>query len=127
MDDLPSLPQQIDLVDLCCDEVVAGTLEGSCGLLDQSVHVLYLDPEEDALVMSTQVDNVPVPVVFSGLADGAHDCFVEDSEEKQLSCSTKNAPEPEEEQSNFILVESSSDEGSIPAAQLRYKLKDMWW
>ncbi len=47
------------------------------------MHVLYFDPDEEALVTSTQVDNVPVPVVFSGLADGARNCFVEDSEEKQ--------------------------------------------
>ncbi len=127
MDDLLVLPETIDLCDLSEDEVLSGSAGASKALLDQSVHALHFDPDEEALVTSTQAEGGPVPVVFTGLGEGARDSHAEDPVDMQLAFSTKNAPEPEEEQSNFLLWSSSSDEGAIPAAQPRYKVKDMWW
>ncbi len=91
------------------------------------MHVLHFDPDEEALVTLTQAEGGPVPVVFTSLGEGARDTQVEDPVDLQLVCSTKNAPEPEEEEANFDLWSSSSDEGVIPVVQPRYKVKDMWW
>ncbi len=126
-DALPVLPQCVSLLDSSEDEVVAGCPGAGPGALNSSIPAIFFKPDTECLLSLTQRDVGQVPVVFTGLAESAHDRHEEDSKELQVACSTRNASEPEEEQADFTLVTSSSDEGAIPAAQPRYKLKEMWW
>ncbi len=124
---LPDLPQCVSLLDSSEDEVVSGSAGTGSGALNVSIPAIFFEPEKESLLTSTQRDEKRIPVVFTGLAEGVRNQHEVDSESLQLACSTKNAPEPEEEQADFTLVTSSSDESSIPASQLHYKVKEMWW
>ncbi len=124
---LPDLPVCVSLLDSSEDEVVSGSAGTGSGALNASIPAIFFEPDSESLLTSTQCDEKRIPVVFTGLAEGARDQHEVDSESLQLACSTKNAPEPEEEQADFTLVTSSSDESSIPASQPCYKVKEMWW
>ncbi len=124
---LPVLPQLVSLVDSDEGDAVSSGGGGPCGV-NSSMHAIFFDPEEECLAMLTQQEpKSSVPVVFTGELAGARDQFAEDSPTRQAGYSTRNISEEEEEVACFDLVSSSSDEGAIPAAQPRYKIKDMWW
>ncbi len=112
------------LGDLGVEDGELFSLEG-CSILDQSLSAFDFDLVGDGVLTSTQV-----PVVFSGLLDGATDSTVEDSEEKRALFSTENAESPvesEEEQACFDLVIDSDEGEPIPCSQPRYSVKEMWW
>ncbi len=74
---------------------------------------------------STQEDGpvtTEIPVIFSGLQDGARDSCTLDDEDKQQLMSTVNPDVP-----NFTLLSDSNEEPDIPSSQPRYHVKDMWW
>ncbi len=123
---LPDLPQLVQLDDSDSwedDDQFSGP--GAQSLLDQSMPAVVFDPEGDECAMLMQI-----PVVFSGLDEGAKDSVAEDSPLARALFSTNNAEslvESEEEVACFDLV-SSSDKGEpIPSLQPCYNVKDMWW
>ncbi len=114
------------LDDFSADDVLGGFFGvDTRSELDQSMPAIVFDPDDDGCVMSSQI-----PVVFTGLSESAKDSVVEDDAELWALWSTENADSPvesEEETACFDLV-SLSDEGEpIPASQLRYNVKEMWW
>ena len=63
-----------------------------------------------------------IPVIFTGLQEGARDSTAADSEDKQQTMSTVNPDMP-----TFELLSESEGEDDIPSTQPRYHLSDMWW
>ncbi len=114
----------LSLADLGVEDGELFGLEG-CSFLDQTLTAVDFDPVGDGVLTSSQV-----PVVFSGLLDGAKDSGVEDSEEKRVLFSMENADSPvesEEEQACFDLVSDSNEGEPIPCTQPCYNIKEMWW
>ncbi len=63
-----------------------------------------------------------MPVIFTGLADGAVDSTTPDDLDKQEVMSTHNLPE-----CHFSLSSEEEKEEEIPCSQPRYHLSNMWW
>ncbi len=98
---------------------------GSRSLLDQTMPAIVFDPDSDGCPTSTQI-----PVVFSGLEEGAKDCVSEDSPLARALFLTENVESPvksEEEVVCFDLVSSSNEGEPIPSSQPHYSVQDMWW
>ncbi len=71
-------------------------------------------------ITSTQMSTIPV--MFTGLQDGAQDFTGVDDEDKQQVMSTNNPDVP-----NFSLLSESEGEEEILCSQPRYHVKDTWW
>ncbi len=77
----------------------------------------------DAFTLTQNADaDDTIPVIFTGLQEGARDSTVVDDEDKQQSMSTVNPDVP-----HFQLLTDSEGEDDIPLTQPRYHLSDMWW